>query len=180
MTPRTQSDIKIDDKTTNVYKVNERITGVSGEAHVKYVKDKFSLSAKTLLSTNLTMTSTVGGYGVTHVDARTGEQEYAPLRVSHSWINMVYGSKLRFGVFAGYLKNLGAREEVSSLIGTGTNLDQLSSASAELTYNIPNWKFGMEYSWTGAWYGKNDSKGKVFDINLVKNNRIVFTAMFQF
>lgn len=180
MTPRTQSDIKIDDKTTNVYKVNERITGVSGEAHVKYVKDKFSFSAKTLLSTNLTMTSTVGGYGVTHVDARTGEQEYAPLRVSHSWINMVYGSKLRFGVFAGYLKNLGAREEVSSLIGTGTNLDQLSSASAELTYNIPNWKFGMEYSWTGAWYGKNDSKGKVFDINLVKNNRIVFTAMFQF
>lgn len=175
MTPRTQSETG-----NGVYKVNERITGVSGEAHVKYVKDKFSFSAKTLLSTNLTMTSTVGGYGVTYVDTRTGEQEYAPLRVSHSWVNMVYGSRLRFGVFAGYLKNLGAREEVSSLIGTGTNLDQLSSASAELTYNIPNWKFGMEYSWTGAWYGKNDSKGKVFDTNLVKNNRIVFTAMFQF
>ena len=85
MTPRTQSDIKIDDKTTIMYKVNERITGISGEAHVKYVKNKFSLAAKTLLSSNLTMTSTVGGYGVTSVDSRTGEQEYAPLRVSHSW-----------------------------------------------------------------------------------------------
>jgi hypothetical protein len=180
MTPRTQSDIKIDDKTTIMYKVNERITGISGEAHVKYVKNKFSLAAKTLLSSNLTMTSTVGGYGVTSVDSRTGEQEYAPLRVSHSWINMVYGSKLRFGVFAGYLKNLGAKEDVTGLIGTGTNLDQLSSASAELTYNIPNWKFGAEYSWTGAWYGDNDSKGKVVDAHLVKNNRIVFTAMFQF
>ena len=175
MTPRTQSETG-----GKVYKVNERITGISGEAHVKYVKDKFSLAAKTLLSSNLTMTSTVGGYGVTSVDSRTGEQEYAPLRVSHSWINMVYGSKLRFGVFAGYLKNLGAKEDVTGLIGTGTNLDQLSSASAELTYNIPNWKFGAEYSWTGAWYGDNDSKGKVVDAHLVKNNRIVFTAMFQF
>ena len=144
------------------------------------MKNNLSLAAKTLLSSNLTMTSTVGGYGVTSVDSRTGEQEYAPLRVSHSWINMVYGSKLRFGVFAGYLKNLGAKEDVTSLIGTGTNLDQLTNASAELTYNIPNWKFGAEYSWAGAWYGDNDSKGKVVDAHLVKNNRIVFTAMFQF
>ena len=133
LTPRTQSEFG-----GNIYKVNERITGVSGEAHIKYVKDKFSFSAKTLLSSNLTMTSTVGGYGVTSVDARTGEQEYAPLRVSHSWVNMVYGSKLR------------------------------------------NWKFGAEYSWIGAWYGSNDEKGKVVDTHLVKNNRIVFTAMFLF
>ena len=175
MTPRTQSETG-----GAIYKVNERITGVSGEVHVKYVKEKFSLAAKTLLSNNLTQTSTVGGYGVTSVDPRTGEQEYSPLRISHSWVNMVYGSKLRFGVFAGYLKNLGAKDEVSSLIGTGTNLDQLSTATAELTYNIPNWKFGAEYSWTGAWYGDNDAKGKVVDTHLVKNNRIVFTAMFQF
>ena len=175
LTPRTQSEFG-----GNIYKVNERITGVSGEAHIKYVKDKFSFSAKTLLSSNLTMTSTVGGYGVTSVDARTGEQEYAPLRVSHSWVNMVYGSKLRFGVFGGYLKNLGAKDDVTALIGTGTNLDQLSTATAELTYNIPNWKFGAEYSWIGAWYGSNDEKGKVVDTHLVKNNRIVFTAMFQF
>ena len=175
LTPRTQSEFG-----GNIYKVNERITGVSGEAHIKYVKDKFSFSAKTLLSSNLTMTSTVGGYGVTSVDARTGEQEYAPLRVSHSWVNMVYGSKLRFGVFGGYLKNLGAKDDVTALIGTGTNLDQLSTATAELTYNIPNWKFGAEYSWIGAWYGSNDEKGKVVDTHLVKNNRIVFTAMFLF
>ena len=175
MTPRTQSEYG-----GNVYKVSERVNGVSGEAHIKYVKDKFTLSAKTLLSSNLTQTSTIGGYGVISVDSRTGEQEYSPLRISHSWVNMVYGSKLRFGVFGGYLKNLGSKNEVTSLIGTGTNIDQLSTATAELTYNIPNWKFGAEYSWIGAWYGKNNSKGKVIDTHLVKNNRIVLTAMFQF
>ena len=100
--------------------------------------------------------------------------------MSHTWVNMVYGKTFRGGVFVGYLKNLGASEEVANLIGTGTDLDQLNTLGAELTYNRPNWKFGMEYTWTGAWYGDNDSKGKVVNAHLVKNNRIVFTALFQF
>lgn len=175
MAPRTQSETG-----GKVYKVNERVTGVSCEAHVKYVEDKFSFAAKTLLSGNLTQTSTVGGYGVTHVDPRTGKQEYAPLRVSHTWMNMVYGGRFRFGVFAGYLKNLGARKEVTELIGTGTNINQLSSASADITYNLSDWKFGAEYSWTGAWYGRNGQMGRAVDAHLIRNNRIVLTAMFRF
>lgn len=175
ITPRTQSQVGDD-----IFKVNERVTGVSAEAHVKYVKDNLSVAAKTVLGSNLTQTSTVGGYGVTSTDSRTGRQEYSPTRTSHSWVNMVYGNKLRLGVFGGYLKNLGSKDNVSGLIGTGTNVDQITTATAEMTYNIPNWKFGLEYSWTGAWYGDNDSKGKVVDTHLVKNNRIVAVAIFQF
>ena len=175
LTPRTQSEV--DDA---VYKVNERVNALSGEAHVKYTTNKLFLAAKSVLSSNLTMTSGVGGYGVTSTDARTGEQEYTPLRVSHTWVSMMYGSRLKGGVFGGYLKNLGAKDNVSSLIGTGTNMDQLTTATAELTYNLPNWKFGAEYSWCGAWYGKNNEKGKVVDTHLVKNNRIVFSALFMF
>lgn len=175
VTPRVQSETG-----SGVYKVSERVTGVSGEAHLKYTRNRLMIAAKSVLSTNLTQTSTVGGYGVASADARTGEQEYAPLRMSHTWVNMVYGKTFRGGVFVGYLKNLGASEEVANLIGTGTDLDQLNTLGAELTYNRPNWKFGMEYTWTGAWYGDNDSKGKVVNAHLVKNNRIVFTALFQF
>ena len=175
LSPRTQSE-----KDGNVYKVDERITSLSGEAHVKYTTDKLYLAAKTLLTSNMTMTSCVGGYGVTATDSRTGEQEYTPLRMSHSWISVMYGKKLKAGVFGGYLKNLGAKDEVSSLIGTGTNIDQLTTATAELTYNLPNWKFGAEYSWCGAWYGDNDKKGKVENTHLVKNNRFVVSALFMF
>lgn len=173
--PRVQSETG-----SGTYKVSERVTGVSGEAHLKYTHDKLMVAAKSVLSTNLTQTSTVGGYGVTYVDPRTGGQEYAPLRVSHTWVNMMYGKTFRGGVFAGYLKNLGATEEVSSLIGTGTDLDQLTTLGGEFTYNRPNWKFGVEYTWAGAWYGDNNAKGKVIDTHLVKNNRVVFTAIFQF
>ena len=173
--PRKQSEYN-----DAVYKVSERITGVSGEAHVKYTYNKLMVAAKTVLSSNLTQTSTIGGYGITSVDTRTGEQEYTPLRVSHTWLSVMYGKKWRGGIFAGYLKNLGAKDEVSGILGTGTKIDQLGTATAELTYNLPNWKFGAEYLWTGAAYGTNNAKGRVTDTHLVKNNRIVFTALFQF
>ncbi len=173
--PRVQSETG-----DGIYKVSERVNGLSGEAHLKYTRDKLMIAAKTTLSTNLTQTSTVGGYGVSSVNPRTGEQEYSPLRISHTWVNLMYGKTFRGGIFAGYLKNLGATEEVSGLIGTGTDLDQLNTLGAEFTYNRPNWKFGMEYTWTGAWYGDNNVKGRVVDTHLVKNNRVVFTAIFQF
>ena len=175
MTPRTQS--VYNDKT---YEVKERVTSVSAEAHVKYTHGLWLVAAKSVLGSNLTQTSTVGGYGITSTDSRTGEQEYTPLRVSHTWLNVMYGRKWRGGIFGGYLKNLGAKENVSGLIGTGTNIDQLTTATAELTYNLPNWKFGAEYSWIAAWYGNNDAKGKVIDTHQVDNHRIVLTALFQF
>lgn len=175
MVPRTQSETE-----GKVYKVSERITSVSAEAHLKYKKEKLFVAAKTVLGSNLTQTSTVGGYGITSIDKTTGEQSYTPLRASHTWFNVMYGTKWRAGIFGGYLKNLGATENVVSVLGTGTDLDQLLTGSFELTYNLPNWKFGVEYSWTGAYYGSLTEKGKVTDTNLVDNHRAVLTAIFQF
>ena len=122
----------------------------------------------------------MGGYGSTSVNNETDEREYSPLRISHSWLNVMYGTKWRGGVFFGYLKNLGASKEVFNLYGTGTNVDQLTNASVELTYNIPHWKIGAEYSLTTAWYGTNDDKGKVYDTHDVSNNRFVISALYSF
>lgn len=179
--PRTESVVDVAGTTTQaIYKVNERITSVSGEAHLKYADSRWLVAAKSVLGSNLTQTSSVGGYGITAIDVQTGKQDYTPLRTSSSWLNVLYGRKWRGGIFAGYIKNLGAGEDVKGVLGTGTNIDRLTTATAELTYNIPHWKFGAEYSWVGAWYGTNNEKGKVADTHLVKNNRILFTALFMF
>ncbi len=162
------------------YKVSERINGLTGEVHFKYKDKKLMVAGKSVISSNLTQCSSVGGYGVTSRDEVTGEQEYAPLRVSQSWLNVMYGTKWRGGVFLGYLKNLGASKEGTDLIGTGTNLDQLAAANFELTYNIPHWKIGAEYSLTTAWYGTNDAKGKVRDTHDVANHRLVVSALYSF
>ncbi|MFP5129447.1 DcaP family trimeric outer membrane transporter [Phocaeicola coprocola] len=177
ITPRTQSETE-----DAVYFVNERVTGISGEAHVKYTKENWLVSAKTVLGTNLTQTSTVGGYGITSIDEVTGKQQYSPLRTSSTWVNVAYGKKWRPALFFGYLKNLGATKEVPyGTLGTGTTLDQLFTGTAELTYNIPHWKFGAEYSLCNAWYGDEfDAKAKAINSHSILNHRIVLAALFQF
>jgi hypothetical protein len=101
--------------------------------------------------------------------------------LSSSWLNIVYGKKWKPAVFFGYMKNLGTNDEVTKMYGTGTNVDQLISASAELTYNVPHWKIGVEYNFSSAWYGSLDkSDGTIIDTHSVSNNRLVATVLFMF
>ena len=172
-----------DDGST--FKVDERLTTVSYEAHVKYQKDKLFLAAKSTLGSNFTHTSMLGGYAVKSQNATTGEREYTPFRNSSNWINIIYGKKWKPGIFIGYIKNLGTADDMEmgankAIYGTGTNIDQLFSGTFELTYNVPHWKIGAEYNYTSAWYGTTQKDGKVKDTHAVGNNRLVLSATYSF
>lgn len=177
--PRTQSKMN-----NEVYKVDERITTLSYEAHARYTNKDWFVGAKTVLGSNLTQTSMLGGFGIKSVNGHAGEQEYTPIRFSSSWLNVVYGKKWKPGIFLGYAKNLGTSDtlvEKTPIYGTGTDLDQLVTAGAELTYNVAHWKFGLEYTLSTAWYGSLDRRdGKIVDTHSISNNRIVGVAMFMF
>lgn len=176
LVPRTES--VVDDKK---YKVNERVTSLSYEAHVKYNANNWFMAAKSTLGSNLTHVSMLGGYGVTDVDNVTGEQKYTPIKNSATWVNVVYGKTWRPGLFFGYMKNLGTSKEVSTLYGTGTDVDKIMTGTAELTYNLPKWKVGCEYNYTTAWYGSlNNSNGKIINTHSVANNRVVLSATYMF
>ena len=123
----------------------------------------------------------LGGYGVKSVDEKTGQQEYSPNYNSSSWVNVVWGKKLKIGAFGGYMKNLGTCDAVSKMYGTGTDVDQLVSGSAEVTYNLSHWKMGLEYNYTAAWYGSlNNANGKIVDTHSVGNHRLVASVLFMF
>ena len=176
LVPRTQATVN-----GNTYKVDERITSVSGEIHAKYTTPMWYFAAKSTLASNLTQTSMLGGYGVCDIDPVTGQQSYTPTYNSSTWVNVVWGKKWKVGVFGGYMKNLGTTKEVSKLIGTGTNVDQLLSGTAEVTYNLPHWRIGLEYNHTAAWYGDlNPKNGKIVNTHSVGNNRFVASASFMF
>lgn len=172
-----RKEVITDGKT---YKVDERVTSLSYEAHMRYTSDNWMVAAKSVLGSNLTQVSMLGGFGVKSVDPRTGEQEYSPNRNSSSWLNIVYGKIWKPALFFGYMKNLGTSDDVTKMYGTGTDVDQLVNATGELTYNVPHWKVGVEYSYSAAWYGKMKANGTVTDTHSVSNNRIVATAMFMF
>ena len=167
----------------NKYKVDERLTTVSYEAHVKYTGKNLMIAAKSTLGSNFTHTSMLGGYAVKSIDSKTGEKKYTPFRNSSTWLNIVYGKKWKPGIFLGYIKNLGTADDMMTgekVYGTGTNIDKLVNGTFELTYNVPHWKIGVEYTYTAAWYGKNKQDGKVADTHRVGNNRLVLSATYSF
>lgn len=175
--PRRQSEI--DGK---IYKVDERVTSLSFEAHAKYTSRDWLVAAKTLMASNLTQASMLGGYAVTAVDARTGEQSYTPYRHSVTWLNIVYGTKWKPGVFVGYMKNLGTGEAITDdMYGVGLDVDQLFTTHWQLSYNLPHWKLGIEYTPSIAWYGdRDDANGRIRSTHSVTNHRILGVLIYMF
>jgi hypothetical protein len=166
------------------YRVNERVTSLSYEAHARYAQGLFFLAAKTMLVSNMNHAALVGGYGVSAIDPATGEQEYAPFRHSTTWLNVLCGKRWQGGVFAGFTKNLGTDRplvDAGKVYGLGMDLDCLSSVSAQFSYNLPHWKAGVEYQASTARYGTLDpSDGRVRQAHGVTNHRLVALFMYYF
>ncbi|MFI3320706.1 MAG: DcaP family trimeric outer membrane transporter [Rikenellaceae bacterium] len=166
------------------YKVDERLTSLSGEVHMRYHNKMWNINAKSILASSLDHMAMLGGYGVTSDDPITGEQEYTPLKNSTSWLNITYGNRWKPSVFVGYTKNLGSSESLVSadkIYGRGTNIDQLLGVNLAMTYNIPNFSVGVEYSTSTAWYGDiNLDSGKVENTHDITNNRIVGIVTYFF
>lgn len=175
--PRLQSTVN-----DHIYKVRERVTSLSFEAHAKYTHRDWMVSAKTMLASNLTQTCMLGGYAVTSIDPRTGQQEYSPYRHSTTWLNVVYGKKWQPGLFVGYLKNLGTGKTIGGpTYGVGLDVDQVFATNVQLSYNLPHWKIGMEYSPSIAWYGDmNAQNGKINSTHSVTNHRVLGVVMYSF
>ena len=176
--PRTTST-----RNDNIYKVNERMTTFSYEAHLKYTGRNYSFAAKSLMASCLDHTALLGGYGISSINPENGEQDYTPFRHSTSWVNFTYGTKWKGHFFAGYTKNLGTTKALVSTTkyGMGLDIDQLLSGNIGFSYNLANWQIGMEYCATTAWYGKtNMDNGKVIDTHSVMNNRILGLVMYYF
>jgi hypothetical protein len=166
------------------YRVDERLTSFSYELHSKFSYELFSVSAKTLLAENQTHNTMLGGFGVTEVDARTGEQQYTSFGHSTTWVNLVYGKTYQGSLFVGYTKNLGVDKSLvdpSKLYGTGLNIDQLMTFNFCFSYNLPHWKLGVEYTHSLARYGDVTlSDGLVRNCHSARNNRFETVFMYYF
>lgn len=181
--PRTHTTVVDETGTQQRFKVNERMTTFSCEAHLEYKSPQWRFAAKTLLASCLDHTALLGGYGISNIDPVTGEQEYTPMRHSTSWMNFTYGKKWKAHFFAGYTKKLGCNSPLvsSEQYGLGLNIDQICSFNLAFSYNLPHWQIGLEYVPTTAWYGDTDfSNGRVINTHNVTNHRILGLMMYYF
>lgn len=165
------------------FKVNERMTALSAEVHLKYAAPNYSVTAKTMYASVLDHTAMLGGYGISGVDPTTGKQDYTPFHHSSSWINATVGQKWKGSFLGGYIKNLGTNQALVNpqLYGKGLDIDQLFMVNPGFSYNLPHWKLGVEYSLATAYYGTLDMEsGKVKDTHAVTNHRIVGLMVYYF
>ena len=165
------------------YSVDERITTASFVAQAQYRRGNLFIAGKSLLASNLGHTSLLGGYGISAVDGRTGRQEYAAQRHSTSWLDITYGNKYLAGLFLGYSKNLGIAKPLVSntFYGNGFDIDRLLHLTATLSYNLPHWKAGLEYSATTAYYGPVSlTTGKVTPGDPITGHRLLGVIMYMF
>ena len=106
---------------------------------------------------------------------------------------MMYGKKLRYGFFAGWMKNYGAVDGnfvEDPVVRNNTGLAQAYRFSPIVTYKVENMQIGLEYEHTAAAYGnyklnmneypKNYTNGTVGDTHWVANNRVCVMVKYDF
>jgi len=152
-------------------KAEETLTTYSGKLFSKYKKEKLEVKASLMYSQNMTDAIMIGGYGVATYDSVTGKETYTSLSGINSWLNIIYGKKLKVGIFGGYFQNLGSADEFYSanlLWSRGSNIDHLYRIMPALTYQMKNLRVGIEFEYNIAGYGT--SYACVFCLVIAQNN----------
>ncbi len=174
-------------------RVDESVTSFTPTLYAQYVEGSWSVKFRTLLAQNTSHLNQLVGYGVTAVNA-DGSWDYAPLRATISYLNLAYGKKVRYNLFLGYMKNLGAGEDLYDF-GTndyriymkgGENFAHLNSVwriAPSVSYNVKTFNIGLEYEVTACTYGDLASDGSILvDDNLrnVVNHRLCALVKYNF
>ena len=143
----------------------------------------------------------IGGYGVSKFAADSATAvSYTNFNNVSTWVNAVYGTKFQVGLLLGLSQNLGSSELLDLKKGGKlTNygygfydvndasnktqqqmIDRLYRIAPNVTYNLQNVKFGVEYDFTAASYGTIQRDGSVVNPYTVSNNRVLISLMYIF
>jgi len=183
------------------------ISSLSAAAYAQYVNNKFLVKAKAVYGENLSDQLMLGGYGVskygTGVDS-TKVLSYTNYKNGSGWIDAVYGTKFQVGLLVGFSQNLGTPKDLAinrktqkfTSYGYGFYdnsdlnpsiksfnqqvLDRLYRIAPQVSYNLSNMKFGLEYDFSSASYGLLKANGTATDSYSVNNHRVLASVMYIF
>jgi hypothetical protein len=169
-------------KTANNYVTDEKVEGLSFIGFLKLVSGNFSFKAEGVLGENLPEMIMLGGYGAYRVDTSLDKWEYTPNRNLSLWTDIVYGKDVEFGIFSGYSKNLGTKENYEVFFGRGEDVNDLIRVSPRIQFTLNKVKLAAEVEVMQANFGtvnRND-KGKITNTKGVTNIRcqLAFSYLF--
>ena len=172
-------------------RVDERLTSYSAMVFGSLKVDYLSVRAKAVYGQNTSHMQQPTGFGIVET-FDNGVCNYESMQLGSAWITMMYGNKLRYGFFAGWMKNYGSAGEdfQSWVVRNNTGMDQAYRFSPIVTYKVQNMQVGLEYEHTSTAYGdyfvhQNDyprqvTNGTVTNTHWVANNRICAMLKYDF
>ena len=174
-----------------VYNTDATVSSYALGAFADYKKDNFGVKASALYGQNLSELFQQGGYAVKSYDSATGAKTYTPSNSVSYWVNLSYGTKLVFGLFGGYQKNLGFNDNIlaasaagnaATFLGRWQNVDHIYRIAPSLKYSIGRLVFSAEADYNVAAYGRVDysDKGKVKESKEISGVRGIFATTFLF
>ena len=180
ITPRVTADVYKDGEKIGAMRVNERLTSYSAMVFGSLKVDYLTVRAKATYGQNTSHMQQPTGFGVVAVE--DGANIYESMQLGSAWITMMYGKKLRYGFFAGWLKNYGSagKDFTSLVVRNNIGMDQAYRFSPVVTYKVQNMTIGLEYEHTATAYGDYQPSGMVTNTHWVANNRICAMLKYDF
>ncbi|MBO5679937.1 MAG: hypothetical protein J6S11_08265 [Bacteroidaceae bacterium] len=167
--------------TANDMLVDERLVSYSFMASGSLKVDDLSVRAKAVYGQNTSHMQQPTGFGIVET-FDNGVNNYENMQLGSAWITMMYGKKLRYGFFAGWLKNYGSagKDYKSLVVRNNLGMDQAYRFSPIVTYKVENMQIGLEYEHTATAYGDYQPSGMVTNTHWVANNRVCMMVKYDF
>jgi len=172
--------------TTPKMQTNTLVSSLSYQGYIKYSNNKLFVVGRAMLGQNLAHHYSIGGYGVTSIDAVTGHESYSAFNHFYTYLNVGYGKTVKPSIFVGYAKNLGTDKEIlggsTNVYGRSLNIASVIRIAPNISWTINNMMLAAEVEYTNAEYGilTPNSKGKISDTYRVSNTRVLFVAQYNF
>jgi hypothetical protein len=170
----------------SLFKVDEKVGGLTAIGFLKLQTTPLTLKAQLRYGENLADVLAISGFAVKDiVNSITGEQSYTPLRSMTFWGEIhTNGSKIQAGLFGGFSRNMGTKEEMSSpdndIYGLGTDISFLYRISPRIIINSGKTRLALELEYTSASYGSDYDTSYVPATTSTVNNLRALLAVYYF
>ncbi len=178
--------------TDSNYATNSSMSNYAALAFFKYRCKAITFKIEGTYGQNVYDQCMLGGYAYKYttdsaVIAR-GDFDYTSLNTIAAWADITTnGSKIQFGVFGGYTKNLGSQHNImnwdkeSSFFTRGRNIAYVYRISPRIVFLSGKVKMGVEGDYSVAGYGDSvNSLGDVQNIKPVSNIRLMYSFFYFF
>ena len=189
--PRVTVDVYEDGENIGAMRVNERLTSYSAMVFGSLKVEDLSVRAKAMYGQNTSHMQQPTGFGVIGIRKSNHAYVYDPMQLGSAWFTMMYGNKLRYGFFAGWMKNFGTANhhyELTPVVRNNTGMDQAYRFSPIVTYKVQNMQIGLEYEHTATAYGEYKKStldykltdGTIVNTHWVANHRVCVMVKYDF